>query len=81
MGVGVTHLNYSVRSNFAGRLDLLTFRVETLVMTKDSPTSTYDQVWQLIADLRDGDTRHPEDTPTSDIVDALIDAGYLKVAK
>lgn len=40
---------------------------------------TYDQVWQVIADVRDGAERVVGDADTSDIVDALIDAGYLRV--
>ncbi len=50
---------------------------------EDSPpsvTPTYEDVWRAISDLRDKSPRNPLDTATDEIVDMLIDRGWLRVA-
>jgi len=39
-----------------------------------------DQVWQVIADVRDAAPRVKNDAETDDIIDALVDRGYLRLA-
>jgi hypothetical protein len=37
-----------------------------------------EEMWQIVADIRDQHPRHPEDVDTWDIVDALFEAGFRK---
>jgi hypothetical protein len=48
--------------------------------TTVAPVS-YDAVWQVIADVRDAAPRREDDADTSDIVDALIDRGFMRVSR
>lgn len=35
-----------------------------------------EQMWQIVADIRDQHPRHPQDADTWDIVNALFEAGF-----
>lgn len=48
-------------------------------MTDEDTLPTYDEVWQLIAEVRDAAPRFVNDAATGDIVDALVNAGFLKL--
>ena len=41
---------------------------------------TFEDVWDVIAKVRDDYPREATDAPTEAIVDALIDAGYIQIA-
>ncbi len=53
--------------------------VARALLRQTDTAPTYEDVWRAISDLRDKAPRDPLDTATDEIVDMLIDRGWLTV--